>query len=269
MDSVHNLSDELGLGFLVLAYTLRSGLSGRFLRSANFFNSFGLLVISGFFIWQAIERVAEPVYVLGIVPVVAGELGRREGATGTESRGRRDSHRLCPQPRRHAAVAGASARRGAHSGVSEFRVRPARRARPRSDHRHHHFARARRLASRAAVAEQRGLWRTSRLSPRARGRRSGNGSVRTDPRDIRVVGQFESPSFSPRQPSTPSRATTAKARPYVDYPHKWDPGSGLRLPTRPLRNPRRENFATRALGLRWICARRRGSGGTGRRTSLR
>jgi cation diffusion facilitator family transporter len=75
MDSVHNLSDELGLGFLVLAYTLRSGLSGRFLRSANFFNSAGLLAISGFFIWQAIERVAEPVHVLGIVPVLAGVLG--------------------------------------------------------------------------------------------------------------------------------------------------------------------------------------------------
>jgi Co/Zn/Cd efflux system component len=39
MDGVHNLSDEIALVFLVLAYTLRTGLSGRLLRSANFFGS--------------------------------------------------------------------------------------------------------------------------------------------------------------------------------------------------------------------------------------
>ena len=44
MDGVHNVSDEVALGFLVLAYTLRVGLSGRFLRFANLFNSLGLLV---------------------------------------------------------------------------------------------------------------------------------------------------------------------------------------------------------------------------------
>src|SRR5207245_9591108 len=35
MDGVHNVSDEVALAFLVLAYTLRVGLSGRFLRTAN------------------------------------------------------------------------------------------------------------------------------------------------------------------------------------------------------------------------------------------
>src|SRR2546426_4847802 len=39
LDGVHNLSDEIALAFLVLAYTLRTGLSGRLLRSANLFNS--------------------------------------------------------------------------------------------------------------------------------------------------------------------------------------------------------------------------------------
>src|SRR2546428_902997 len=42
IDGVHNLSDEMALGFLVLAYTLRTGLSGRLLRTANLFNSVGL-----------------------------------------------------------------------------------------------------------------------------------------------------------------------------------------------------------------------------------
>ena len=46
MDGVHNISDEVALAFLVLAYTLRVGRSGRFLRSANLFNSLGLLAIS-------------------------------------------------------------------------------------------------------------------------------------------------------------------------------------------------------------------------------
>jgi cation efflux family protein len=43
IDGVHNLSDEMALGFLVLAYTLRTGLSGRLLRTANIFNSVGFL----------------------------------------------------------------------------------------------------------------------------------------------------------------------------------------------------------------------------------
>ena len=57
MDALHNLSDELALAFLLLAYTLRTGLSSHFLRSANAFNSVGLLVVSGLLVWQAIERL--------------------------------------------------------------------------------------------------------------------------------------------------------------------------------------------------------------------
>jgi len=75
MDGVHNLSDEIALVFLVLAYTLRMGLSGRLLRSANFFNSIGLLTISGFLVWRVVERVFNPVEVLGVVPIIAGLIG--------------------------------------------------------------------------------------------------------------------------------------------------------------------------------------------------
>jgi cation diffusion facilitator family transporter len=75
VDAVHNVSDELALGFLVLAYTLRSGLSGRLLRTANLFNSVGLLAISGFLVWRVVGRLWQPVPVLGIVPVIAGLLG--------------------------------------------------------------------------------------------------------------------------------------------------------------------------------------------------
>ena len=39
MDSVHNLSDELALVFLYLAFALPLGLSRNLLRSANVFNS--------------------------------------------------------------------------------------------------------------------------------------------------------------------------------------------------------------------------------------
>jgi Co/Zn/Cd efflux system component len=72
MDGVHNVSDEVALGFLVLAYSMRVGLSCRFLRSANLFNSLGLLAISAVLVWQAFERLHEPVAVIGIVPVVVG-----------------------------------------------------------------------------------------------------------------------------------------------------------------------------------------------------
>jgi Co/Zn/Cd efflux system component len=73
-DAIHNLSDETGLAFLVLAYNLRTGLSSHFLRTANVFNSLGLLLISGLVVWQAIERLFNPQPVLGIVPIVAGLL---------------------------------------------------------------------------------------------------------------------------------------------------------------------------------------------------
>jgi cobalt-zinc-cadmium efflux system protein len=73
-DAIHNLSDETGLAFLLLAYTLRTGLSSHFLRTANLFNSLGLLLISGVVVWQAFDRLFHPHPVLGIVPIVAGLL---------------------------------------------------------------------------------------------------------------------------------------------------------------------------------------------------
>jgi Co/Zn/Cd efflux system component len=72
MDGVHNVSDEVALAFLVLAYSMRVGLSGRFLRSANLFNSLGLLAISAFLVWQVFERLHQPVAVVGIVPIIVG-----------------------------------------------------------------------------------------------------------------------------------------------------------------------------------------------------
>jgi cobalt-zinc-cadmium efflux system protein len=72
MDGVHNLSDEVALAFLVLAYTLRVALSGRFLRSANLFNSLGLLAISAVLVWQVFERLHRPEPVVGIVPIIVG-----------------------------------------------------------------------------------------------------------------------------------------------------------------------------------------------------
>jgi cobalt-zinc-cadmium efflux system protein len=75
LDGVHNLSDEIALGFLVLAYTLRTGLSGKLLRSANLFNSLGLIMICAFLVWQVLERLAQPVPVLGLIPIIAGLFG--------------------------------------------------------------------------------------------------------------------------------------------------------------------------------------------------
>ena len=72
VDAVHNFSDEAGLALLLLAYTLRAGLSGHLLRWANFFNSLGLLAICGFIVWQGIERILHPPPVLGLVPIVVG-----------------------------------------------------------------------------------------------------------------------------------------------------------------------------------------------------
>jgi cation diffusion facilitator family transporter len=75
MDGIHNLSDEVALLLLVLAYSLRTGLSGRLLRFANLFNSVGLLVICAFLIWRVVERLSSPVEVIGVVPIIAGLIG--------------------------------------------------------------------------------------------------------------------------------------------------------------------------------------------------
>ncbi len=72
MDGVHDVSDEVALLLLVLAYTLDVGLSGRFLRTANLINSVGLLGVSALVTWQVVERIHQPQTVAGIVPVVVG-----------------------------------------------------------------------------------------------------------------------------------------------------------------------------------------------------
>jgi Co/Zn/Cd efflux system component len=75
MDGIHNLSDEVALLLLVLAYSFRAGLSGRFLRYANLFNSVGLLAVSAFLILRVVERLSYPVEIFGLVPIVAGLVG--------------------------------------------------------------------------------------------------------------------------------------------------------------------------------------------------
>jgi len=72
MDSVHNLSDEMGLVLLYLAFVLPLGVSCNLLRSANVFNSVGLIAVSVLLLWQAIERLLHPVPVQGVVPIIVG-----------------------------------------------------------------------------------------------------------------------------------------------------------------------------------------------------
>lgn len=75
IDAVHNVSDELTIALLLLAYTLRAGLSGNLLRSANLFSAVGFLVIIGLFIWQATERLIHPPPVSGLIAIVGGLIG--------------------------------------------------------------------------------------------------------------------------------------------------------------------------------------------------
>jgi len=74
MDSVHNLSDELALVFLYLAFVLPLGLSRSLLRSANVFNSIGIVVLSAMLLWQATVRFLNPAPVWGGVMIVIGLL---------------------------------------------------------------------------------------------------------------------------------------------------------------------------------------------------
>src|SRR2546428_10806661 len=60
MDAIHNFSDELALIFLYLAFVLSRGVSRNLLRSANLFNSVGLVLVSGLLLWQVVERVLHP-----------------------------------------------------------------------------------------------------------------------------------------------------------------------------------------------------------------
>ena len=53
---------------------LPHGVSRHLLRSANVFNSVGLVVVSGLLLWQAVERILSPTPVIGSVAIVVGLL---------------------------------------------------------------------------------------------------------------------------------------------------------------------------------------------------
>lgn len=72
MDSLHNFSDELALVLLFLAFVLSERISRNLVRSANLFNSVGLIAVSALLIWQAIDRLFYPETVLGLFPIVVG-----------------------------------------------------------------------------------------------------------------------------------------------------------------------------------------------------
>jgi cation diffusion facilitator family transporter len=72
MDSIHNLSDELALIFIYLAFVLSQGISRHLLRAANVFNSVGLIVVSVVLLWQSIERLLHPVPVQGVMVIAIG-----------------------------------------------------------------------------------------------------------------------------------------------------------------------------------------------------
>jgi cobalt-zinc-cadmium efflux system protein len=72
MDAAHNLSDEMALIFLYLAFTLSHTVSRNLLRTANLFNSLGLIVISSVLAWQAVERFQNPIPVQGAIPLLVG-----------------------------------------------------------------------------------------------------------------------------------------------------------------------------------------------------
>lgn len=71
-DSVHNFSDELALAALWLAFYVAQGPSRTLLRAANLCNSVGLIGVSAFLLWQAVERFVHPVPVQGLVPIAIG-----------------------------------------------------------------------------------------------------------------------------------------------------------------------------------------------------
>src|ERR671936_1271884 len=66
MDAVHNLSDQAALVLLYLALVLSAGISRALLRSANLFNSVGLVAVSGLLLWQALRHVFRPAPVASV-----------------------------------------------------------------------------------------------------------------------------------------------------------------------------------------------------------
>jgi Co/Zn/Cd efflux system component len=93
MDSVHNLSDELALVCLCMAYLLPLRLSRPLQRSANLLNSVGLIAVSGLLVWQAMARLLSPTAVLGSFPLVVGVLAALgNGGVARLLRGVRDQN---------------------------------------------------------------------------------------------------------------------------------------------------------------------------------
>ena len=74
MDGVHNLSDEMALVCLYIAYLIPLKMSRNIQRIANLLNSFGILTICGLLVWQSIERILNPVLTIGYIPIIAGLL---------------------------------------------------------------------------------------------------------------------------------------------------------------------------------------------------
>jgi cation diffusion facilitator family transporter len=74
MDSVHNLSDEMALIFLFLAYVMSARISQNLVRTANVFNSVGLIAVSALLLWYAVDRYMNPTPVQGTVAIVVGLL---------------------------------------------------------------------------------------------------------------------------------------------------------------------------------------------------
>jgi cation diffusion facilitator family transporter len=72
VDSAHNLSDEIALVFLFLAFVMPLASSSTLQRWANILNSVGLAVVCGLVVWQAFERLIHPVPVFGLIPIVFG-----------------------------------------------------------------------------------------------------------------------------------------------------------------------------------------------------
>src|SRR5712672_1495739 len=60
------------LCFSIWHLSCRSACRAIFFRSANVFNSVGLIAVSVLLLWQAIERLLHPVPVQGVVPIIVG-----------------------------------------------------------------------------------------------------------------------------------------------------------------------------------------------------
>jgi cation diffusion facilitator family transporter len=71
-DGVHNLSDELALVCLYLAFFLPGWLGRQSQRTANALNSVGIVAVSGILVWESVDRIRHPAPVLGLVALTVG-----------------------------------------------------------------------------------------------------------------------------------------------------------------------------------------------------